>query len=254
MTETELPLDGAPPDALDLATPATPIDPTSSSKRGHKRLATLGGAFLALVAISCYFYWSMVHDQNTTAQIKKELQEDGVQVLLSHGVPKEASFSPFQSLTQTVRIHADSGNITDPLLLRIGQINQDLGLMLNNCPITDRGLAALEGKHNLRWLELRMTKITDEGIKHLRGMDLESLDLSTTNIDDAGLANLGEISFPNLRTLALEHLRNVSDDGISHLSNFKALEFLLVTGTKVTPTGIRHLKGKLPQLSVMGGS
>ena len=39
--------------------------------------------------------------------------------------------------------------------MRIREINQDMGLMLNNCPITDDGLASLEGKHNLRWLELR---------------------------------------------------------------------------------------------------
>ncbi len=252
MSEAPLPLDGA-FDAPNAIT-ATPITGVQSAKRGHKRLATLGGSFLALIAIVGYFYWSMVHDENTTAQIQRELKADGVQVMFSQAEPKEASFSPFQSLTPTVRVMAPAGNITDSLMLRIREINQDLGLMLNNCPITDGGLASLEGKHNLRWLELRKTKITDEGIKHLRGTDLEELDLSTTNIGDAGLANLGDLDLPNLKTLALEQLGNVTDEGISHLARFKALEFLSVAGTKVTPAGVRHLKGKLPDVSILGGS
>jgi hypothetical protein len=196
----------------------------------------------------------MVHDQNTTDRIKQELKEDGVQVLLSQAEPKEATFSPFQSLTPTVKIVASAGNITNAVLLRIREINQDMDLMLNNCPITDEGLASLEGKHNLRWLELRQTKITDEGIKHLRGTDLELLDLSTTKVGDAGLANLGELDLPNLKTLALEQLKGVTDEGILHLSRFKSLEFLSVAGTKVTPTGMRHLKSRIPELTILSGS
>jgi len=253
MSEAQLPSEGA-FDAHESAIIATPVTPTGAAKRGHKRLATLAGSFLLLIALCGYFYWAMVHDQNTTARIQKELKEDGVQVMFSQAEPKDASFSPFQSLTPTVKIVAPAGNITNELLVRIRDINQDMDLMLNNCPITDDGLASLEGKHNLRWLELRKTKITDEGLKHLRGTDLELLDLSTTKIGDAGLANLGDLDLPNLKTLALEQLTNVTDEGISHLARFKSLEFLSVAGTKVTPNGMRHLKNKLPELTILGGS
>jgi hypothetical protein len=253
MSEAQLPPEGA-FDARESSIVATPVTPTGHAKQGHKRLATLAGSFLLLIAVCGYFYWSMVHDQNTTARIQKELKEDGVQVIYSQAEPKEASFSPFQSLTPTVKIVAPAGNITNELLVRIREINQDMGLMLNNCPITDEGLVSLEGKHNLRWLELRRTKITDEGLKHLRGTDLELLDLSTTKIGDAGLANLGDLDLPNLKTLALEQLKNVTDEGISHLARFKSLEFLSVAGTKVTPAGMRHLKKKLPELTILGGS
>ena len=192
MSEAQLPSEGA-FDAHESAILATPVASTAAAKRGHKRLATLAGSFLLLIALCGYFYWAMVHDQNTTARIQKELKEDGVQVMFSQAEPKDASFSPFQSLTPTVKIVAPAGNITNALLVRIRDINQDMDLMLNNCPITDDGLASLEGKHNLRWLELRKTKITDEGLKHLRGTDLELLDLSTTKIGDAGLANLEDL-------------------------------------------------------------
>ncbi len=249
MSDTQVSQEGAGDSA---ALPAYDA-PKIPAKRSHKRLGTLGGAFLGLIAIAAYFYWSMVHDQAVSAQIQKELSENGVQVLFSQNEPRDAGFSPFQSLTPTVRVVAGAHNVTDDLMLRIRQINQDLSLTLNDCPITDTGLATLERKHNVRWLELRKTLITDEGLKHLRGTDLELLDISTNKIDDDGLAALGELDLPHLRVLSIENLQ-VSDEGILHLARFKALEFLSVAGTKVTPNGKRHLKGKLPEVTILGGS
>jgi hypothetical protein len=253
MSEGHLPLDGT-PDAFEPLTSeivATQKTPTVSAG-GRKRLATLGGAFLVLMAIVGYLYWSMLHDQHTTAQIQEEMKKEGVQLIFSKSEPKEASFSPFQQLNPTVKIMAPAGNITDVLLKRIGDINLDMDLMLNNCPVSDDGLVVLEGKQNIRWLELRKTKVTDAGIKHLRGTHLELLDLSTTKIGDDGLATLSELDFPYLETLALEGLPNVTDKGISQLTGFKSLEFLSVAGTKVTRKGTDHLRSKLPGLTILG--
>ena len=38
-----------------------------------------------------------------------------------------------------------------------------------------------------------------------------------------------------------------------HLARFKNLEWLSIAGTKATKDGIRHLKAKLPQATVLGG-
>jgi Leucine Rich repeat len=256
MSDADQALGGAldDPNLSDPIAPQPP-PPKATGNSGRKRLATLCGAFLLLIGLIGYLYWSMVHDEHTTAEIQKELKAEGVDMVFSQAEPKEsASFSPFQSLTPTVRIVAPHGNVTDATLQRIRQINLDMGLMLNNCPVTDEGLAALEGKQNLRWLELRKTKITDEGLKHLRGTDLELLDLTSTNIDDAGLANLAELDLPNLKTLVLEGLPHVTDQGIAHLSGFKKLEFLTIGGTKVTTPGKKHLKAKIPEITILGGS
>jgi hypothetical protein len=250
MSEVQPPVDSAP----EIPADTSPLAAPNPAKRGHKRLASLAAAFLGLIAFGAYLYWSMVHDRNATAQIQTELAKDGIQVVLSRSEPKQASFSPFQSITPTVRVQGATGTLTDSHLHQIRGINQDLSLLLNNCPITDNGLAELEGKGNVRWLELRKTMITDGGLKHLRGMDLEALDLSTTSIGDAGLAALGQLDLPNLNTLVLEGLPKVTDDGITHLSGFKELEWLLVSGTKVTNAGARHLKTKIPRITVMGGS
>jgi hypothetical protein len=253
MSEGHLPLDGT-PDALE----PLPSDISATQKTaavcggGHRRLATLGGAFLALIGLVGYFYWSMVHDEQTTAQIQKELKAEGVQLFFSKAEPKEASFSPFQQLTSTVKVMAPAGNVTDVLLKRIAGINLDMDLVLNNCPVTDDGLAALEGKPHLRGLDLRRTKVTDEGIKHLRGARLEELDLSSTKVDDDGLAALSQLEFPYLGTLTIEHLPNVTDKGIQQLAGFQSLEFLTVTGTKVTRKGAEQLRNKIPGLTVLG--
>jgi hypothetical protein len=238
-------------DPLAGETPAPKV--TGSS--GSRRLVTLLGAFLVLMGIVGYLYWSMLHDEHTTAEIQKELKADGVDMVFSQAEPKEtASLSPFQSLAQTVRVVAPHGNVTDSMLPRIGQINLDMSLVLNNCPITDEGLSSLKGKQNLRWLELRKTKITNDGIKYLRGTDLEMLDVSYTKVDDAGLATLAEFSLPNLKTLVLEGLSNVTDEGVSHLAGFKKLEFLTLGGTKVTKNGKKHLKAKIPEITILGGA
>jgi hypothetical protein len=249
MSEAKQPLD-VPPESPVLSDAVVPV---TKVKRRHGRLASLCAAFVGLIAVAGYLYWSMVHDQRTTTRIEKTLAEDGIQVSYSKSEPSQADLSPFHSLASTVRVCAIAGNITDAHLQIIRDINQDLSLMLNNCPVSDSGIAVLEGKQNVRWLELRRTKVTDEGLKHLRGMDLEALDLSTTHIGDPGLAALGELDFPALKTLALEHL-NITDEGISHLANFKSLEFLSIAGTKVTKAGIKHLHSKIPACTILGGA
>jgi hypothetical protein len=139
MPEPELPLEDT-PDASAGEISATPVTPPPAM-RGRKRLTTLAGSLLVLVAIPVYLYWSVVHDQNTTARIQQELSADGVQVVFSQSEPREVSFSPFQSITPTVKIVAPSGNITNELMPKIREINLDMDLLLNNCPITDDGLA-----------------------------------------------------------------------------------------------------------------
>ncbi len=252
MSEGQLPLDGAPDGLQSMAPEILATQKGSAPAGGHKRLLTLGGAFLVLLCVVGYFYWSTVHDEQTTAQIQTELKAEGVQLFFSKAEPKEASFSPFQQLTSTVKVMAPAGQVTDRLLKRISDIRLDMSLVLNNCPVTDDGLSVLEGKPNLHGLELRQTKVTDAAMPHLRGTHLELLDLSNTKVDDEGLASLGTLEFPYLETLALEGLPNVTDKGIQQLASFQSLEFLSVAGTKVTRKGAEQLRTKISGLTVLG--
>jgi hypothetical protein len=100
MSEAQSPLE----DASDpLEAPAATPPAATGPKPRHKRLATLAGSFLAIIAIASYFYWLMVRDEHTTAQIQKEFKAEGVQVIFSQAEPREeASLSPFQTMSQTV--------------------------------------------------------------------------------------------------------------------------------------------------------
>ena len=66
------------------------------------------------------------------------------------------------------------------------------------------------------------------------------------------LAALSQLEFPYLGTLTIEHLPNVTDKGIQQLAGFQSLEFLTVTGTKVTRKGAEQLRNKIPGLTVLG--
>jgi hypothetical protein len=84
---------------------------------------------------------------------------------------------------------------------------------------------------------------------HLRNGDLvalqrldrlESLNVSGTGIDDAGLPYVGRIR--SLRSLHLGQTR-ITDDGLRHLMGLNRLEHLDLSGTSVTDDGLRHLEG-----------
>jgi hypothetical protein len=222
-----------------------------SAKR--RRLLVLAAALLCLIGTGGYVKWSAMRDETNTRNVRALLATDGIAVIDSAGVPDESA-SPFQSWSapKVVRVQSSTNRITDAELPKIAGISQDLNLILSSCPITNEGLSSLEGKHNICCLTLTQTGVTDEGIKHLRGMNLQSLDLSSTKITDAGLATLGEFDFPRLKEVAIERTR-VTNTGLMHLANFKALEWVSISGTKVTKDGIRHLKAKLPEATILGG-
>jgi hypothetical protein len=213
----------------------------------------MGALLLCLIGTGGYFKWKAVRDETNTRTARAVLAADGIAVIDTAAEPDDTE-SPFQSWNSAkiVRVQSGSNHITNAELPKIANISQDLNLVLSFCPITNEGLSSIEGKHNIRCLALTQTGFTDDGIKYLRGMDLQSLDLSSTKITDAGLAELGEFNFPRLKELALERTP-VTDAGLMHLASFKGLEWVSISGTKVTKDGIRHLKAKLPGATLLGG-
>ena len=229
----------------------------SSSQRASRPNGTKGRLLLMAVVLLClvgpgvYLKWRSARDHRNTEKARAILEADGLAVIESRMEPDDNP-SPFQSWSpaKMVRIQPAGFAITDDEMPKIAGISDDLNLVLSACPITNTGLASLEGRSNVRFLTLDRTAVTDEGIKHLRGMNLQALDLSSTRITDVGLAELGQFDFPRLKTIALENTK-VTNAGLLKLANFKALEWVSVTGTKVTRDGIRHFKAKLPEATVL---
>jgi hypothetical protein len=241
------------PPEVNPSAPEPDFEPVPTQKKGGKRrrLLVLAAVLIVLVGTGAYVKWSAVRAESDTSSARAALAADGIAVIETTAEPDETP-SPFQTWdsSKIVRIQSSKNQITDAELPKIAVISQDLNLVLTSCPITNDGLSSLAGKNNVRCLNLARTSVNDDGMKHLQGMNLQSLDLSATKITDAGLATLGEFEFPHLREIALERTR-ITDTGLMHLANFKHLEWVSTAGTKVTKDGIRHLKAKLPDATIL---
>ncbi|EAL64047.1 hypothetical protein DDB_G0286583 [Dictyostelium discoideum AX4] len=98
---------------------------------------------------------------------------------------------------------------------------------------------------NLKTLDLRDNRITDVGIRNLKGLlNLEELYLGSTGCTDIGLALLCNLL--KLKTLDVSKC-NITDSSMDIICRFTELKFLYLSGTQVTDKGINTIS-KLPNL------
>ena len=106
-------------------------------------------------------------------------------------------------------------------------------------------------------LDLRGTKITDEGLAHLKTMTTENgyrfkkLYLSDTKITDSGLEAIKDIT--SLQELYLANTE-ISSLGLDHLAKMTNLTQLNLENCKVGVSGLENLKGmiRMDTLNLMG--
>ena len=83
--------------------------------------------------------------------------------------------------------------------------------------------------------------VTDDDLNILTGLsNLESLYLEDASITDAGLVHLK--NFKALRNLNLSRTQ-ITDNGLKHLSGSPELQSLILNGTQVTDAGLVHIRG-----------
>ncbi len=111
--------------------------------------------------------------------------------------------------------------------------------------VTDTGMPCLARAEKLvDHLGLGELPITDEGLRHLRGLHaLRDLRLCGTRITDSGLESLRELAA--LEVLYLSDT-TVTDEGIQVLGGHRRLRILDVKGTRVTSRGLQSLRDVLP--------
>jgi hypothetical protein len=110
-------------------------------------------------------------------------------------------------------------------------------LKLSGSRVTDEGLSHLRDLDNLFLVDLSATDIGDAGLSHLTSSALRSLDLSSTRITDAGLRHLRT---HDLESLVLNNTQ-ITDQGLVQLTESASLSSLGLSGTKVTDVGVRRL-------------
>ncbi len=117
-------------------------------------------------------------------------------------------------------------------------------LSLRGTHVSDEGLQYLKGLP-LKTLVLEETEISGSGFDVLRTLPLESLVLEDTAVDDYGLEKLKGSS---ITTLDLTRTQ-VSDEGMVHIRELPVISLKLYS-TRITNAGLQYLEG-LPKLKTL---
>jgi hypothetical protein len=100
-------------------------------------------------------------------------------------------------------------------------------ILLPNSKKNDAYLKSLVASKDVpKEINLRMSDVTDDGIKHIENLPIEFIDLSYTNISDKALESVSHM--PKLSGIYLTGCA-VTADGIKYLTNMNTLRFLDVS-------------------------
>ena len=144
-------------------------------------------------------------------------------------------------------LHINSQDLADADLVHIkgltGLESLSLaGTCMGPCPLKGEGLVNLQGMTKLRSLRLDITSITDDNLAHLKSLKtLEKLRIHRNwQLTGAGLVHIENLR--SLRELMI-YSTPIEDDSLRHIKQLDSLEVLSLQSTKITDSGLAHLKG-----------
>lgn len=161
---------------------------------------------------------------------------------------KDSDLPPLKRAKQLVALDLTGAGITDKGLDSILGMKQLQALVIGRTRIGAEGLMRLKDLSNLRSLTLSDLHVTGEVVKNLATLaHLEAVDLSNCSIADEGIAELKgmPIAYVDL------HSTNIGDAALTTLSEMSSLVFLDLGKTRVTGKGLLQL-AKLPKLKTLG--
>jgi F-box and leucine-rich repeat protein 2/20 len=226
-------------------------------------------AFLSAIGHTCRLL------QSAEFYMGEQATDDGIKAL-TQGCPLLQTVF----MSQCISLSGDNGNLTDVCISALADNCPALSsLRLSNIRgVTDRGMSALAlGCPLLQSVSIDGCSVTDEGLSSLTLFggccslrSLRSICLSNLHgVTDRGIATLAQ-NCPKLRAIDL-NLRGVTDASISPLalrcpdlqivqlcrftdagilplSRCRQLKILQLSSTRVTPSGLKILLKKCPQL------
>lgn len=139
------------------------------------------------------------------------------------------SSGPLHFTVQTIRIY--SKDIGEQALDHLSRFRYLKVLIVRNKSVDDRLFETLAKLNGLEQLFLRDTAVNGSGLVLVTHLPLTHLDLSYTNLSEAGINALE--SFPALEQLRLTGM-DVDDEGLRRLSKLKKLADLDLRNTKIT--------------------
>ncbi len=135
-----------------------------------------------------------------------------------------------------------SSRVTDAGLRHLAKLISLEELYLNGERMGDAGLKHLRDLPRLEYLALYGRGFSDKGMVHIK--DIPSLRIlsfheNLCRITDAGLAHIS--GMPNLEILCLHGIRDITDEGVAHLSKTQSLRKLEIGVSQVTDRGLSYL-------------
>lgn len=156
---------------------------------------------------------------------------------------KDLDLTPLANLTELESLTIPAG---DERLAAIKGLPQLRSLKLTG-PVSENGLKEVGQCAALESLDLTSCNVTDAGVAHLQRLLLRSLTLDNNDIGDEAMASIGEIY--TLRVLTLRNTK-VGDAGLQHLRRLPTLRAVSLKGTRVTNQGLA-IFDELPPLQDM---
>ncbi|MFM9959644.1 MAG: protein kinase domain-containing protein [Planctomycetaceae bacterium] len=130
-------------------------------------------------------------------------------------------------------------------LSSIASLSELSDLSIRSARVDDDCLKHFDKFKELDWVSLEAAPITDACFTHFKNLTL--LNLARTRVTDDGLRHLKD--YPRLIVLNLSQT-SISDAGLKHLAGLTRLQELQIDHTKVTPEGIRELRIALPKCNI----
>ncbi len=122
-------------------------------------------------------------------------------------------------------------------------------LLLNDTEVNDESMKVLgkQGLKNLTELNLHSTRVGDDGIAALKGMNFKTLNLADTIIGDDAMKDIKGMK--SLQVLTLDY-SGVGNEGVKHLKDMPNLRSLSMKGCPITDDSISDL-AKAQQLMLL---
>ena len=141
---------------------------------------------------------------------------------------------------QELSVRGICADITDVGMAHVARMTELRTLRVHlSTEITDIGVAQIAKLPHLQKLKLYPVTDAAGGLASLT--ELQELDLSYTNINDAGVRCLKDMK--KLCTLNLEWNRRITNNGLAPLAGLGELRNLNLSENNVTEAGLRHLRG-----------
>jgi eukaryotic-like serine/threonine-protein kinase len=196
--------DPAPPKQVDQGTQTQALE-SSPDRRAAAWIAQIGG--------------------------KAELRKENQTIALRPGTALPTG--PFEITSIDL---AGLGQVNDAALANLRGLKQLGALDLSGTVVTALGLAVLRELPQLKSLTIHSPRLTDGGLKQLRGLKLEKLFFSSKAVTDAGLTYLEGMPLTHLNAAG-----QFTDDGLRKLAGFDNLLFLGVGSDALSDVGLQAL-------------